>query len=318
MLEKQSQTIGKTITDNQKNNHMQLFKKQKNIEIDKNILSDSKIKIDNLWFDNKKIVCDTVKYSLWYNIYIFRPLLNIPKNQIEFLCDKFNIPYFVDKTNIDETVSKRNKIRKIIFELASLANVTKDWKNMFFESWKNIYGILEEKNHNHRQFKNNHRQYDWKFDIELKDVYQDMWDKLEVSFLKEVKFNKNLDDLNIDDVVEVLNKLWVYKDITRSNLEELLRFFKYSQSGWKQFKWVYFIKTVWRIFVADKLPNEGFTWKILQQKDWYIIRYPKRGDKIGWKPLTKYLNKLKVPSFLRGWVKVKETDNGVEIVEVEF
>jgi hypothetical protein len=34
-----------------------------------------------------------------------------------------------------------------------------------------------------------------------------MWDKLEVSFLKEVKFNKNLDDLNIDDVVEVLNKL---------------------------------------------------------------------------------------------------------------
>jgi hypothetical protein len=42
------------------------------------------------------------------------------------LCDKFNIPYFVDKTNVDESVSKRNKIRKIIFELASLANVTKD------------------------------------------------------------------------------------------------------------------------------------------------------------------------------------------------
>jgi hypothetical protein len=48
MLEKQSQTIGKIITDNQKNNHMQLFKKQRNIEIDKNIVSDSKIKIDSL------------------------------------------------------------------------------------------------------------------------------------------------------------------------------------------------------------------------------------------------------------------------------
>ncbi len=178
-----------------------------------------------------------------------------------------------------------------------MANITKDWKNLFYQSWKKIYKELSE-----------NFSYNLSKDIEIFWVYQDWWDKLWVSFLKEVKFNKNLVELTVDDIVEVLNKLWVYRDITESNLKELLKFFQKSESWWKQFKWLYFIKTVWRIFVTDKLPKKGFTGDVLKNESWLIVRYPKEGDKFKWKSLTKYLNILRVPSFLRGWVKVFEKD----------
>jgi len=43
---------------------------------------------------------------------ILRPLINIPKPDIQKKCDLLNIPYFVDETNFDEKISIRNLLRK--------------------------------------------------------------------------------------------------------------------------------------------------------------------------------------------------------------
>jgi hypothetical protein len=79
-----------------------------------------------------------------------------------------------------------------------------------------------------------------------------------------------------------------------------LNFFKFAKSGWKLFKGLYFYKTTGGIFVMDKYPLEGFTGQLIKKdKEDYIVRYPKRGDKFKGKLLTKYLAKKGVPVFLR-------------------
>jgi tRNA(Ile)-lysidine synthase TilS/MesJ len=77
-------------------------------------------------------------------VFVVRPLINLPKDYIQDLCEKFDIPYFIDKTNFDPQVSKRNRIRQIVSELVSMANVRKDGTNMFRKSWQNIYDRIVE------------------------------------------------------------------------------------------------------------------------------------------------------------------------------
>ena len=48
------------------------------------------------------------------NIHIVRPLISITKEEIIKECNEENIPYSIDPTNNDVTISKRNKIRKIL------------------------------------------------------------------------------------------------------------------------------------------------------------------------------------------------------------
>jgi len=44
---------------------------------------------------------------------IIRPLIELPKEQIIQICDEKKIKYFLDKSNLDNTVSQRNIIRNI-------------------------------------------------------------------------------------------------------------------------------------------------------------------------------------------------------------
>ena len=50
------------------------------------------------------------------NISLLRPLLDLPKIQIEQLCNEHNIPYSIDPTNENTAYSQRNKRRAIINE----------------------------------------------------------------------------------------------------------------------------------------------------------------------------------------------------------
>ena len=50
-------------------------------------------------------------HPLLKNIQVIRPLLSYPKDKIEEVCKKFDIPYFEDRTNFDTSMSLRNEIR---------------------------------------------------------------------------------------------------------------------------------------------------------------------------------------------------------------
>jgi tRNA(Ile)-lysidine synthase TilS/MesJ len=76
-------------------------------------------KVDN--FDN-----NLTHHSRFVTRYhIVRPLLSYSKKEIQDYCDEHKIPYMIDQSNVDPSVSQRNKIRhEIVMKLSDqeLAN----------------------------------------------------------------------------------------------------------------------------------------------------------------------------------------------------
>ncbi len=68
---------------------------------------------------------------------IYRPLLDIEKSTIQKECDKNNIPYFIDQSNFDSNISKRNLVRNDVFPL-----LEKLWNN-FYKNFANLYTQIE-------------------------------------------------------------------------------------------------------------------------------------------------------------------------------
>ena len=80
--------------------------------------------------------------SLLQDVKIIRPLLDYTKKEVEEFCDKFKIPFVVDKTNLSAETSLRNKIRLELFPQFQKLSHRED---SFFESMKKIYLELEQK-----------------------------------------------------------------------------------------------------------------------------------------------------------------------------
>jgi len=74
------------------------------------------------------------------NYTIIRPVLDLTKQYIMGLCDRFGIPYFQDKTNLDPKTSKRNYLRlKVLPLIYELSNKCETGSNTFVESFAKIY-----------------------------------------------------------------------------------------------------------------------------------------------------------------------------------
>ena len=72
-----------------------------------------------------------------YNKKVIRPLLSLPKQDIQQKCDALNLFYFTDKTNLDISVSKRNLLRKILFTIWNISF-------NFYYSFDKLYSQIEE------------------------------------------------------------------------------------------------------------------------------------------------------------------------------
>ena len=83
------------------------------------------------WFLNMKKIDKKRK--------IFRPLLDLPKKEIQKKCDKLNIPYFIDNTNLDSSYWKRNFFRNEIFN-----KIEKEFGENFFYNFNKIYNQIED------------------------------------------------------------------------------------------------------------------------------------------------------------------------------
>lgn len=249
-------------------------------------------------------------------IKIIRPLINIPKDIINSICDLNSILYFIDKTNFDVSFSKRNLIRnEIISMIAANSNTDSRLGNKFFQSFLNLYEIMESLNKN-------------KF-YEFTEINSSIYWESEFSY----SYNWDIEDIN--SLVELLKSIWIYSNIYTNTLLELMKFVSNSKSWFKYFNEVYIFKSHWILYFI-KAPINFYKKNIEQQIKitklwlykiwdfeieivdekliWLVIRFPKLNDIYKSKTLNKYFINNKIPIFWRNFVPIVADDNIVKFV----
>lgn len=167
------------------------------------------------WFLNMKIIDEKRK--------IYRPLLNLEKSYIQKKCDEENIPYFIDRTNFDIKISKRNFIRNKVFPLLKSL-----WPN-FFQNFIKLYKQIENIIPN----------------INIADYL--------------IKIDKNTYKLKMTEknkeffIRELLEYFWVY-DFRSNVINEIINYIEKA-------KWWWF-KRYWCIYIFKKWKNV-YIWKDL-------------------------------------------------------
>ena len=178
------------------------------------------------WFLNMKKIDKKNK--------IIRPLLDMSKKEIQDLCDANDIPYFIDKTNFDNKISKRNLIRNEIFPLFEQL-----WWD-FVKNFNTIYQQIETILPN--------------FNIEKYLI------KLNDNFYKLILPNKNLDYF----VRELFDYFWWY-NFRKWVIYEIIDYINKAKWWWfKRYKDLYFIKKHNNIYVWYKL-NDLEIWQKIKE-----------------------------------------------------
>lgn len=258
------------------------------------------------WLLNMKMFEKQSKYS------VFRPLLDTPKDKIIEFCNDLWITYFTDWTNLDNSVSLRNELRNLpIKQLIQLSHKSKDWNTKFFDSFRNLYSILDD-------------EIDKKVlleEIELDENWNaDYWYKLITQ----------LD--NIQSLVNLFKQLWIYKNISKNNLDEIYNFLTKCNSGYKHFNWVYFFRShglsyiikwpllFWQKRFADikkiikiwyiSIQNYNINIDKEEYLNWELGFFNSFDATIRWKLKKAFINK-KIPIFKRMFTLVIVKDSKV-------
>lgn len=249
-----------------------------------------------------------LKKNKWDNINILRPLLNYTKKEIEWFCSKLELEYKVDKTNLDEEISLRNKIRLSLFpKFTELSYKSNTETNSFFESMKTIYKEIDVLDQNAI----------WNFVKIEKSGYWNCdfayyWD-IPLAFVTQALLLKVLKKFNIST--------W----ISAESLKVYVDFFITAKQWYKYINGVYFflshgkiyiikakkifwqkyiekstiIDNVWEVKIGKNIVNieyDNLTWKEL--------RFPKKWDKFWSKSWSKYCINQSIPVFWRNFIPV--------------
>ncbi|HOG15686.1 MAG TPA: tRNA lysidine(34) synthetase TilS, partial [Candidatus Absconditabacterales bacterium] len=168
------------------------------------------------------------KSPLLQNVQTVRPLLSFTKIQIEEFCSKFNVPFFVDQTNLDSSTSLRNKIRLELFpQFEKLSNT----KESFYQSMLNIYSELE-----------NLENLDLGNLLEIKKSYY--WNS-DYAFLRDIPIPK----ISQSTILQLLKNLNLSSNITEKTLNDLYDFFQNSKQGYKYINGTYFFLSHSKIYI---------------------------------------------------------------------
>ena len=241
---------------------------------------------------------------------VSRPLLNTSKNEILNICNEIWIPYFEDKTNFDDSVSKRNWVRN------QVVNPLSD-DSKFLESFAEIYKQLENiENSNESK------------DLKTMPSFP-LWNT-EFSYLWE----KNILECNENDVFDLFHTLKIQcSAIVVNEWKDWLNQWK---NGYKYISWVYFFihekqlfivkaeKDFWKrknnseenielkIESMDDIRFFGFDLKITRDEFiWLEVRLPKDWDIFAWKKWSRWALNQKIPMRWRDWIPLAIKDGKV-------
>lgn len=241
---------------------------------------------------------------------VCRPLLNISKKEILNICNEVWIPYFEDKTNFDDSVSKRNRVRNQI--LNPLSDDSK-----FLESFAGIYKQLE--------------------NIESSNSRKDL--KIMPSFpLWNAKFSylwgKNILECNENDVFDLFHTLKI--QCSANVVNEWKDWMNQWKNGYKYISWIYFFIHEKQLFIVkadknfrvrkkteeenievriesmDDIRFFGFDLKIPRDElIWWKIRLPHDWDIFAWKKWSRWALNQKIPMRWRDWIPLAIKDGKV-------
>lgn len=248
---------------------------------------------------------------------ICRPLLSIPKSEVLNTCLESWIPFFEDKTNFDNSISKRNRVRnQIINHLSRYASDSNE-ENKFLESFANIYQQIE-------NFENK-----WYVNELINIPYFPLWN---VKYSHQ--WNRDIINCDEDDVFELFKILRI--QISSNVVNEWRVWLNNWKNGFKYIWWVYFFihekklyiirankefwirkndykeSTVIKIKSIDNISFLGLDLKVPRDElIWCEIRLPLEWDSFWWKSRHRWALNQKIPMRWRDWIPLAIKDRKV-------
>lgn len=228
---------------------------------------------------------------------IIRPLLGYIKNDIIQYCAERNLHYFIDPTNSDESISKRNKVRKII--------------NYYEDSYlRNVYPIY---------YKNRENEFDKLSSISLEKI--GIEDYFWFSAMYRISKNRGESYLHInwDQCIKILKYIKSYHEATKVFIDELCSFINWRNS-WYKVVGDRIIHNVYNNTYIYKKDNNYNAWQVLA----FWIEYVKihfqeckkvdrlvniKKDCYNGKSINKRFINNKIPVFMRSLVPIYDNWN---------
>jgi tRNA(Ile)-lysidine synthetase-like protein len=221
---------------------------------------------------------------------VLRPLLPLDKKTIQKICEENTIPYFLDKTNQDQS-NPRNKIRNTIVPM--LMETHPGGENNRHDSRQSLYESLwSSKQKNHRKEKTPHplRWVSTRKTIKIKKLSYEQWKNL----LGEDHYvtRKTLETLD-DFIKNSKGHLFLWGRTIMKEWDHI-HCFQWNKQFWKQ-------KHSWSLVVKKAERESFYGQEIYASKDriWATIRFPQEWDTYKWKRLLKVLLNKKIPVFKR-------------------
>lgn len=226
---------------------------------------------------------------------VSRPLLHISKKGIIEKLETYCCPYLLDPTNNNESVSERNRLRRILFsKIEWIWIYSKDRRNTFYEcieKWDITKPI-------------------W-YKICTTLPHRGNWILLRLNINKSTTFEEVKLVVNSDLVVD--NSTTVQRDYFVCWL--WLWYFKIWKHWILRTSWMFYYTTLWKDFwfIDSNLRSIKAFWL-----DMSIWRLPKKSDYFKWKVFCDRLQSNRVPVFWRNCLPVKwETSIIDEIYSLE-
>lgn len=186
------------------------------------------------------------KHPLLPNHIIYRPLSDLPKEDILQLCKQHKVPYEIDPSNQDNSYSLRNKLRNdILKKLYKQANQGKNG-NAFQQSWKNIFAAIEDlPSASHRTQLQTHpdRKAKWGY-----------------------TYTQDKKKLTIEDLYQLCHQQQQKNNITQKILQEIQEFCIHKHQGHKYRNGIYFFPNQKQIYVIAAPKNFWIRKKTMKQK----------------------------------------------------
>jgi len=240
---------------------------------------------------------------------IIRPLLWYTKAEIEWVCDKNNIWFVLDKSNLDKNTSLRNDIRLSLFpQFAELSNKRNDDTNSFFDSMKQIYQELDMQEE---------KSDIWKF-VKIK---QSPYRNSVFAFVRDIP----LWFISENILLKVFKKFNMSAGVKSETLVDFIDFFHTAKQGYKYINWVYLFLSHEKIYIIKAKQNfwEKYIeksmiidniWDIKIGQNfvniddfnliWKELRFAKQWDKYWSKSWGKYCINSSIPIFWRNFVPI--------------
>lgn len=245
---------------------------------------------------------------------VIRPLVFLSKERIKNLADDLGIPYFIDKSNQDTSISRRNLIRNQFLTPLSELSLGEGEERSFWSSRSTVYGEIEEK-------------MDW-WTLFLEPIRLCPYRWASQAF--EWKLPRGI--LSKEMIAECCAALGIF--VTWGEIWEILHWLSNSQEGGRQLWWWwlfiaherrYFIKSDKRFWQKELCLEKEITEVWIQTFGLFQLevnkeligarlRFPRSEDSFRWKTLKKWMLNQKIPIFWRNALPLAEKDGKVIVV----